>query len=117
MFNPPELIALVMSATRMYRSLANFGDTHRCVPILFRHLFKLIMTPRSTNVPSSGQPSTGPRVPVQVPIVPALSPAPAPKKALTLKEELEARIRVEPDPEIQESLVLLYSDLFDNVQP
>ena len=68
MFNPPELIALVMSATRMYRSLANFGDAHRCALSLSQHLLTLIMTPRSTNVPSSGQPSTGPRVPVQVPI-------------------------------------------------
>ncbi|VDB84774.1 unnamed protein product [Peniophora sp. CBMAI 1063] len=50
MFNPPELIALVISATRMYRSLTNFSDAYR------------------PNAPSSGPPSTGPRAPVQVPI-------------------------------------------------
>ncbi|KAH9931621.1 uncharacterized protein BXZ73DRAFT_77644 [Epithele typhae] len=33
----------------------------------------------------------------------------------TLKEDLEARIRAETDPEVLESLVILYSDIFDNV--
>ncbi|KAI0742946.1 hypothetical protein C8Q80DRAFT_1273524 [Daedaleopsis nitida] len=38
-------------------------------------------------------------------------------KLPTFKEELEARIRDETDPDIQESLLILYSDLFDLSKP
>ncbi|KAI0758902.1 hypothetical protein C8Q74DRAFT_271226 [Fomes fomentarius] len=57
--------------------------------------------------------------------VPAAYPTPgspaipsyAPTKLPTFKEELEARIRSETDPDVQESLLVLYSDLFDAQQP
>ncbi|KAI1787387.1 hypothetical protein LXA43DRAFT_1184515 [Ganoderma leucocontextum] len=55
-------------------------------------------------------------VPVEIP-APISKPVPVPAKIPTLKEELEARIRSETDPEVQESLVLLYSDLFDAREP
>ncbi|RPD77270.1 hypothetical protein L226DRAFT_533262 [Lentinus tigrinus ALCF2SS1-7] len=49
---------------------------------------------------------------------PAPVPAPAPAQPTaqlpSFKEELEARIRNEIDPDVQESLVLLYSHIFDS---
>ncbi|KAI0772342.1 hypothetical protein BD413DRAFT_544491 [Trametes elegans] len=58
---------------------------------------------------------------VDVPIQSAPAPAPAPPSQTgggpSFKEELEARMRTETDPEIQESLVKLYSDIFDAPQP
>lgn len=47
----------------------------------------------------------------------AAIPSYAPTKLPTFKEELEARIRSETDPDVQESLLVLYSDLFDAPQP
>ncbi|TFK90897.1 hypothetical protein K466DRAFT_596554 [Polyporus arcularius HHB13444] len=56
-------------------------------------------------------------VPIEVAPVSAPVPAQRPQQAPSLKEELEARIRTETDPDVQESLVLLYSDLFDARRP
>ena len=55
-------------------------------------------------------------VPVEV-TAPIPASAPAETPTLTLKEELEARIRSETDPDVQASLVLLYSDVFDIREP
>ena len=44
----------------------------------------------------------------------ASAPAQPAHKVPTFKEELETCIRSETDPQVQESLVLLYSDLFDS---
>ncbi|KAI1787381.1 hypothetical protein LXA43DRAFT_1084922 [Ganoderma leucocontextum] len=55
-------------------------------------------------------------VPVEI-LAPISKPIPVPAKIPTLKEELEARMRSEADPQVQESLVLLYSDLFDAREP
>ncbi|TBU59990.1 hypothetical protein BD310DRAFT_976159 [Dichomitus squalens] len=54
---------------------------------------------------------------VPTPISTKLAHAPEHTEVPTLKEELEARIRTESDPEVQQSLVLLYSDLFDIREP
>lgn len=53
---------------------------------------------------------------VEVPPVATRASAPAQPahKVPTFKEELETCIRSETDPQVQESLVLLYSDLFDS---
>ncbi|KAI9058722.1 hypothetical protein FKP32DRAFT_1614556 [Trametes sanguinea] len=48
--------------------------------------------------------------------VPPVTTQPTPQpvsEGPSIKEELEARIRSETDPEVQESLVKLYSDIFD----
>ncbi|KAH9931627.1 uncharacterized protein BXZ73DRAFT_77650 [Epithele typhae] len=58
---------------------------------------------------------------VHVDVAPLVAPKPVSAHetrkttSRTLKEDLEARIRTEKDPEVQESLVILYSDIFDNV--
>ncbi|RPD63404.1 hypothetical protein L227DRAFT_651052 [Lentinus tigrinus ALCF2SS1-6] len=82
---------------------------------------------RSHNVPVSS-PESAPapvdrkgkgkaaEVPTQATSVPVSVPAQPVQQVPTMKEELEARIRNETDPDIQESLVLLYSDLFDSPQ-
>ncbi|KAI0744505.1 hypothetical protein C8Q76DRAFT_699872 [Earliella scabrosa] len=57
---------------------------------------------KAVDVPAESSTSTVP------PVMPS-----APPKLPNFKEELEARIRNETDPDIQESLVILYSDLFD----
>ncbi|EIW56424.1 uncharacterized protein TRAVEDRAFT_65667 [Trametes versicolor FP-101664 SS1] len=47
---------------------------------------------------------------------PIAAPSPAPQQPQhvpSFKEELEARMRTETDPEVQEALVKLYSDIFD----
>ncbi|KAI0354213.1 hypothetical protein OH77DRAFT_1496819 [Trametes cingulata] len=55
---------------------------------------------------------------VDVPVEPQAPVAPSPARQQhvqvpSFKEELKARIRSETDPEVQESLVKLYSDIFD----
>ncbi|OSC96405.1 hypothetical protein PYCCODRAFT_1481950 [Trametes coccinea BRFM310] len=50
---------------------------------------------------------------VDVPPVPVQSTFQPTSEGTSFKEELEARIRYETDPEVQESLVRLYSDIFD----
>ncbi|KAI0702835.1 hypothetical protein C8T65DRAFT_741511 [Cerioporus squamosus] len=58
---------------------------------------------------------------VEVPVASTAASGPAPsqpsQEVPSLKEELEARIRNETDPDVQESLLLLYSDLFDSRRP
>ncbi|KAI0331384.1 hypothetical protein GY45DRAFT_1322429 [Cubamyces sp. BRFM 1775] len=58
---------------------------------------------------------------VEVPIQPlSQDPRPSaqpPVEGPSFKEQLEARLRSEIDPEIQESLAKLYSDIFEALQP
>ncbi|RDX41592.1 hypothetical protein OH76DRAFT_1423035 [Lentinus brumalis] len=61
----------------------------------------------------------GKAVEVPIEVAPVSTPVPSqrPQEAPSLKEELEARIRTETDQDVQESLVLLYSELFDARRP
>ncbi|KAI0651111.1 hypothetical protein C8Q79DRAFT_11962 [Trametes meyenii] len=67
--------------------------------------------PKPVDLKGKGKAVDVPNEPASVP-APLTTAQPA-SDAPSFKEELEARVRSETDPEIQESLVTLYSDIFD----
>ncbi|KAI0673180.1 hypothetical protein C8Q78DRAFT_704647 [Trametes maxima] len=88
----------------------------------FENLLSQMFSPRATSsaLPAPPKPADlkGKGKATDIPSEPAPIPAPVPttqtsSQAPSFKEELEARIQNETDPEIQESLVTLYSDIFD----
>ena len=71
-------------------------------------------TPSPARVDRKGK---GKAIDVPVELTAPGSTTPISEKVPTLKEELETRLRFETDPDVQESLVMLYSDLFDAREP